>query len=132
MSATRDHVSVAGSKIAVSLIPIRPVLSPPHPPITSTRPSGSSAIPEQKMLSGAVWVVNVLLFGSQTWVGSGCCQPSNCSSLPLDSRIEWIAVIGQFSTGPHDPPLAAAGVTAADGLDSGPVPTALVALTVNV
>ncbi len=66
MSATRDHVSVAGSKIAVSLIPIRPVLSPPHPPITSTRPSGSSAIPEQKMLSGAVWVVNVLLFGSQT------------------------------------------------------------------
>ena len=116
----------------VSTIPILPVDSPPYPPTTSTRPSGSSAIPEQKMLSGAVWVANVWVAGSHTWVGSGCCQPSNWRTLPLSSKIEWIAVIGQFMRDPHCPPAVDEGVTAPDSDDDGLVPIPLVAVTVNL
>lgn len=43
-----------------------------------------------------------------------------------------MATIGHDMTGPHVPPLAAAGVTALEAADGGPVPTALVAVTVNV
>ena len=42
------------------------------------------------------------------------------------------ATIGQVCSADHWPPCCAAGVTVADGADAGPVPTALVAVTVNV
>ena len=48
------------------------------------------------------------------------------------SSTEWIATIGQLISADHCPPLEALGVTAFDGDDSGPVPIAFVAVTVNV
>lgn len=130
--ATRVQAEVVGSKMDVSTIPICPVLRPPYPPTTSTRPSGSSAIPEQKMLSGAVWVVNVCVLGFHTCVGSGCCQPSHCKTFPLSRSTEWIETIGQLMSADHCPPLSAVGVTGVDGAEARPVPTPLVAVTVNV
>src|SRR5579871_1422799 len=124
MSATRVHVDVAGSKMFVSTIPCWPVDRPPNPPTTSTRPSGRTVVPEQKMLSGALKVVNVCDAESQRDVGSGCCQPSQTRYLPVSSRTACTATSGQLSTGPHWPPGAGPGVTAFDAEDAGPVPIA--------
>src|SRR5437763_16844451 len=100
--------------------------------MTSTRPSGSSATPEQNTLSGAVCVAYVPALGSYTSEGSGCCQPSNCSTLPLSMRIEWTVVMGVLRSGPQRPPEVALGVTPLDWAEGEPVPTLLVAVTVNV
>src|SRR5437763_476962 len=84
MSATRVQVLLAGSKMLVSTMPMLPVVSPPQPPTTSTRPSGSDAAPSQKMLSGPLMVANVEGdAGSPVTVGCGCCQPSQASTLPV-------------------------------------------------
>ena len=90
-------------------------------------------MPEQKMLSGAVWsCVNVWVAGFHTSVGSGCCQPSNCRTFPLSIRIEWIATIGQLSSGAHSPRARRCRGHRVRRRRRGPVPTALVAVTVNV
>src|SRR5437868_1010048 len=133
MSATRDHEFVAGSKIVVSTMPSWPVDRPPYPPTTSSRPSGRAAPPSQKTLSGALIVVNVLGDeGFHTTDGCGCCQPSQATTLPLYSRELLIATIGNVDRPDHWPPAWVPGVTAAEGAEAGPVPTAFVALTVNV
>src|SRR4051812_24484396 len=133
MLATFVHADVAGSKIAVSARPSWPVVKTPSPPATRMRPSGRCALPAQKMLPGAFSVVgNVCDVGFQTVVGCGCSQPSNTSTLPVLSRTECTATIGQVISALHCPPGDAPGVTALEAAEAGPVPTALVALTVNV
>jgi hypothetical protein len=129
----RFQVDVAGSKIAVSFRPSVPTVYTPSPPAVMMRPSGRWALPEQKMLPGALRVVgNVCEVAFQTAVGSGCCQPSQMSRLPDFRRIECTATIGQFMRADHCPVGESAGVTALDAADAGPVPIAFVALTVNV
>jgi len=84
MSATRDQLLVAGSKIVVSAMPRFPVVNSPYPPTTSSRPSGRVAAPSQNTLSGALTVVNVV--GDRafmTTAGCGCCQPSQATIVPL-------------------------------------------------
>ena len=70
--------------------------------------------------------------GFHTSVGSGCCQPSQKMKLPLSIKIELIASIGNVISEPHSPCGSGLGVTRPVGAEAGPVPTALVALTVNV
>src|SRR5271165_2365982 len=97
------------------------------------RPSGSCAAPSQKMLSGAFMVVNFWgAVGFQTIDGSGCCQPSQKTKLPLSIRMELMASNGMFCTALHWPCGSGLGVTQPVGAECGPVPTAFVAVTVNV
>jgi hypothetical protein len=89
-------------------------------------------MPEQKMLSGAVWDEKAWVVGFHTYVGSGCCQPSNARTFPFASWKRCTATNGQLIRGVHSPSGAVAGVTGFDSAETGPSPTALVALTVNV
>src|SRR3954447_11602875 len=133
MSATRDQALVAGSKIAVSASPSSPVVNLPSPPAVMTRPSGSVALPAQKMLPGALSVVgNVCVAEFHTNVGCGPCQPSKARTLPFLSRIAWTATSGQFISVDHWPAGLPLGVTAFEACGGEPVPTAFVALTANV
>ena len=133
MSATRFQVDVAGSKIVVSTMPRLPVVYCPKPPMVRMRPSGRCALPAQKMLSGALRVVGkVCEVAFQTDVGWGCCQPSHTSRLPVLSRTEWTATSGQFMSADHWPAGEVPGVTALEAAEGGPVPIALVAVTVKV
>src|SRR5215471_17811228 len=101
--------------------------------MTMMRPSGNWAAPSQKMLSGALIVVNAVGdAGFHTWVGSGCCQPSQKMKLPLSMRIELMASIGNVMTELHWPCGCGPGVTGPLGTDAGLVPTELVAVTVKV
>src|SRR3954447_17708848 len=121
MSATRDQALVAGSKIAVSASPSSPVVNLPSPPAVMTRPSGSSALPAQKMLPGALSVVgNVCDVAFHTNVGCGCCQPSNARTLPVGIRIAWTATIGQFISDDHCPLGEVPGVTGAVACEGEP------------
>ena len=89
-------------------------------------------MPEQKMLSGAVLVVNACVVGFHSYVGSGCCQPSSARTFPFESRNMWMATNGQLISGANSPPGSVEGVTELDAAEAGPAPTALVAVTVNV
>src|SRR6516165_283165 len=97
------------------------------------RPSGSCAAPSQKTLSGALTVVNVWgVAGFQTYDGSGCCQPSQKTKLPLSVKMELTASNGMFCTALHWPCGCGLGVTRPVAADWGPVPTAFAAATVNL
>src|SRR3954469_11000434 len=133
MLATFVHADVAGSKIAVSARPSWRVVKTPSPPAERMRPSGRCALPAQKMLPGALSVVgNAWEVGFHTVVGCGCCQPSHSSRLPVFSSTECTATSGQFMSALHWPPGEVLGVTALEAADAGPVPIALVAVTVTV
>src|SRR4051794_15254934 len=97
------------------------------------RPSGRWALPEQKMLPGALSVVgNVCEVEFHTDVGCGCCQPSHTRRLPDFSSTECTATSGQFMSEDHWPAGESAGVTGLEAADAAPVPIAFVALTVKV
>ena len=70
--------------------------------------------------------------GFQTSVGSGCCHPSQKMKLPLSMKMELIATMGKVWSALHCPCGSALGVTGELGAEAGPVPLALVAVTVNV
>src|SRR5450756_1126210 len=101
--------------------------------MTMIRPSGSWAAPSQNTLSGASIVVNAVgTAGSQTVDGSGCCQPSQKTNLPLSIRMELIASNGMLCTALHCPCGCGLGVTRPVAADAGPVPPAFAAVTVKV
>jgi len=87
------------------------------------------------MLAGAVVLVNACVAGFHTLVGCGSDQPSHTRKFPLCINTDWIPTIGQVCNVDHWPCPGdddTVGVTALDGTDAMPVPTALVAVTVNV
>src|SRR6266568_1856298 len=99
------------------------------------RPSASCVRPAQKMLAGAVVVPNVCVAGFHTSVGCGFCHPSHTRKFPLCIKTDWIATSGHVCNDDHCPWPGdddTVGVTALDGTDSRLVPTAFVAVTVNV
>ena len=101
--------------------------------MTSTRPSGSSAMPEQNTLSGAVWVANVWDGRVIDLGGLGLLPAVELQDLPV---VHQDRVDGHHrpasAAAPTSPALDAVGVTLLDAADAGPVPTLLVAVTVKV
>src|SRR5258708_33402583 len=99
------------------------------------RPSAICTSPAQKMLAGAVVLVNACVVGFHTLVGCGSDHPSHTRKFPLCISTDWIATSGHVCNDDHCPSpgdVETMGVTGFDGTDARPAPTAFVAVTVNV
>src|SRR5262245_41814362 len=107
MSGSRVQSPVPGSK---TLALLTPTSSPLWPPTTTSRPSGSWAVPAQNIgwnrLGAPVkdWVVGFQRRAEGVWLYSQTCQTSTS---PVRSSAMLTATTGQLIVGPHCPTAAA-------------------------